>query len=140
MLKPNNICIFTGRLVATPEIKVLKTEKGDLESVSFSLGIDKGFGEKKRTIFPRFVAYGVAAKLLAKCEKGMKLTVCGEYDIKEYHTQSGEKRFAHEFSIESVEPHWNTKQEAGKESIAAPEYAQQMQDFESLREDDDVPF
>ena len=140
MLKPNNICCFTGRLVAVPDLKVLKTEKGDLEQVSFSLAIDKGFGERKRTIFARLVAYGGAAKLLSKCEKGMKLTVCCEYDVKEYQTKSGEKRSAHEFVVEGVEPHWSTKQEPTSDTYETPAFAQQTQSFDALQEDPDLPF
>ena len=70
-----NICCFSGRLTRDAETKQIRD---DLSITSFSLAVDCGFGEKKRTEFITVKAFKKDA-LAPHLTKGKAVAVHGEY-------------------------------------------------------------
>ena len=101
LVSAKNNSNFVGRLCTDPELKM--TASGT-EIVNFSLAVDKGWGESKRAIFVRMVAFGPQAKYIAKLSKGSEISCNCEYDIREY-TKDNEKRQSHEFTVNDVVAH-----------------------------------
>lgn len=92
-----------GSLV--PEKRIIQADDKDISVCSFQLAIDKGFGENKRTIFPRFSARRHDADFICDYgQKGQEVTVQCEYDIREAQV-SGENRVFHEFAVSALTLH-----------------------------------
>lgn len=70
-----NICCFSGRLTRDAETKHIRD---DLSITSFSLAVDCGFGDKKRTEFINVKAFKKDA-LAPHLTKGKAIAVHGEY-------------------------------------------------------------
>lgn len=136
----NNYSGFIGHLTADPELRVTPDGK---EICNFSLGVDRGWGEKKRSIFPRCVAFGGHAKFVSKLKKGTEVSVSGEYDIREYE-KNGEKRQSHEFTITDIKAHRAPRQaetDGGAEQMPIPSFGStEKPNFETIGKDDDLPF
>lgn len=77
-----NVCIFSGRLTRDAETKTIRD---DLSITSFSIAVDVGFGDKKRTEFINVKAFRKDA-LAPYLLKGKAVLVNGEYQ-----TESWEK-------------------------------------------------
>lgn len=140
-ISANNVCSFIGRLCQDPELMMTTSGK---EIVSFSLALDKGYGESKRTIFPRMVAFGPQAKYISKLTKGTKISVVCDYDIREF-TKENEKKQSHEFTVLDVDAHG--KREAvetagtGQVPLAyASNASAELPKFEEISSDGDLPF
>lgn len=132
---------FIGRLCQDPELMMTASGK---EIVNFNLAVDKGYGESKRTIFPRMVAFGPQAKYIAKLPKGTKMSVVCEYDIREY-TKENEKKQSHEFTVNDVEAHGRKETTEEDASAQIPlAYASSvptgLPKFEEIYSDGDLPF
>lgn len=136
----NNYSCFIGHLTADPELRVTTEGK---EICNFSIGVDRGWGERKRSIFPRCVAFGAHAKFVSKLKKGTEISVCGEYDIRDFE-KNGEKRQSHEFTITDVKAHRSPKQAEGEsfaEQMSLPSFnSAEKPNFETIGKDDDLPF
>ena len=131
---------FIGRLCQDPELKVTINGK---DIVNFNLAVDKGYGENKRAIFPRMVAFDTQAKYIAKLAKGTEISVVCEYEIREYTTREGEKKQSHEFTVCDVVAHG--KKETADASAGAQiplAYAGDRAgpQFEAVDADGDLPF
>lgn len=73
--------ILCGRLSKEPELKYL-SQKTDMAICRYTLAIDRGYGEKKKTIFVNCVAFGKAGEFANKYfRKGQRVLVQGELDI-----------------------------------------------------------
>lgn len=132
---------FIGRLCQDPELMMTTNGK---EIINFNLAVDKGYGDAKRTIFPRMVAFGPQAKYIAKLTKGTKISVICEYDIREF-MKDNEKRQSHEFTVLDVDAH--SKKEdpgAGAEAQLPLAYTSrtetELPKFEEISSDGDLPF
>ncbi len=77
-----NKVFLMGRLTAEPELKFTQTGK---EVLSFSLAVDSGYGEKKKTDFITCVAWEGTAKFISKWfRKGSLLLVEGALRTRKY--------------------------------------------------------
>lgn len=135
-----NMTKFIGRLCKDPELGTTNTGK---DIVNFNLAVDKGYGDTKKTIFPRLVAFGTQAKFICKLKKGSEISVVCEYDIREYTTQNGEKRQSHEFTVIDVVAHGKKEmQEQSDESVIPLAGASNaaVPQFEEISADGDLPF
>lgn len=95
--------IMEGRLTADPE---LRQTKNGTAVCTISIAHDKGYGEKKRTVFPTLVFWRHHAEYLCKyARKGTTIFVTAEYDEKKYQ-KNGESRKVSEFNVQDVRiPH-----------------------------------
>lgn len=70
----------------------------------FSIAVDHGYGERKKTVWINVATLG---KLAENCQKylakGRKVCVVGELDIREYQKQDGSKGYITEVTARDVE-------------------------------------
>lgn len=77
-----NEFILIGRLTKDPEVKYTPTQTA---IANVTIAIDGGYGEKKRTDFPRITVYGKTAENLEKfVGKGQKIAVKGRIQTGSY--------------------------------------------------------
>ena len=95
-----NIWIGSGRLTKDPAVKYTQNGKA---VCNFTLAIDDGWGEKKKTYFIPVTCW---EKLAEACGnnlvKGQKVAVMGTLTQRTYE-QNGEKRYAYEVVAREVE-------------------------------------
>ncbi len=94
-----NKVILQGRLVQEPELKSTQT---GTSVCSFTLAVDRSYGEKKAD-FINCVAWRNTAEFISKYfGKGKMLIAVGELQVRQYTTQNGEKRYATEVIVNEV--------------------------------------
>lgn len=95
-----NAWVGIGRLVRDPEVRYTQSGKAVCR---FTLAIDDGWGEKKKTYFIPVTCW---EKLAEACGnnlvKGQKVAVMGTLTQRTYE-QNGEKRYAYEVVAREVE-------------------------------------
>jgi len=109
-----NKVIIVGRLTRDPELRYTQTGKA---VTSFSVAVDTGFGENKRTDFVPVISW---EKLAETCSnnltKGRRILVEGRLQIRDYE-KDGQKRRTADVVAQNIE-FLDNKQSSG--SIAAP--------------------
>lgn len=76
-----NITILCGRLTAEPNLTYSKNNP-DMAICKYTLAIDRGYGEKKKTIFVNCTSFGKAGEFASKYfHKGQRVLIQGELDI-----------------------------------------------------------
>jgi single-strand DNA-binding protein len=85
-----NVVVLSGRLGKDPELK--NTQSG--KSVgTFSIAVDRGYGDKKKTIWMNIEVWGKTAEAVARLvTKGKRVEVTGELDEDSWVDQSGQKK------------------------------------------------
>lgn len=137
-----NTCFFSGRITADPDTRY--TKQGTPVS-NFTLAVDSGFGEHKRTDFPRFVLWK-RENLVQHLTKGKAITVMAELQERKYQDKNGNDRKAMEFVVRDVEFQQGSpkggqqgQQHPGSEAKTEPQ--QPGPQFpESTEQMDDPPF
>ena len=86
-----NSVILQGRLGRDPELR--HTQSGT-EVCNFSMAVDNGFGDKKKTVWPDITAWGLTATFVQKyLQKGSECLVEGRLDTEEWEDkETGQKR------------------------------------------------
>ena len=108
-----NKVILQGRLTADPELKVTQT---GTSVCSFTLAVDRSYGEKKAD-FINCVAWRNTAEFICKYfGKGKMLIACGELQVRQFTTNNGEKRYATEVMVSEV----NFAGDSNKSADVAP--------------------
>ena len=99
-----NLCIFTGRLTMTPE---LKTTPNGKSVCNFSLAVERRFKDadgKPIVDFINFNAWGHNAEFLCKWfDRGVRVAVTGELQPRTYEDKDGKKTTACEVLVNTVE-------------------------------------
>ena len=128
-----NICVFSGNLTRDPEQRTV----GDKTVVTFSMACNFGYGDNKKTFFPRVSVWGGRGNSVMRfCHKGSKVTVTGEIYPNEYDGRDGTKHFSLELRAIEVDINFDNRN-----SDTAP--AQAPASHKSLPEtddDDELPF
>lgn len=92
-----------GNLGKDPETRY-STGVNQTAICRFSIAVDKGYGENKKTVWVNIVTLG---KLAENCQKflskGKKVYVSGELDIREYNKQDGSRGYITEVTAKTVE-------------------------------------
>ena len=136
-----NKVILMGRLTRDPELR--HTGKGTPVTM-FSIAIDNGYGDNKRTDFINCVAWNKTAKFVIKYfTKGKMIIVIGRISTRSWETQDGKRAYATEvianevnFGESKTSPQLNTPQTAAQQPMQDDD-----DDFTPLdEEDDDLPF
>ena len=135
-----NKVILMGRLTRDPEMR--HTNSGT-PVTTFSIAIDNGYGDNKRTDFVNCLAWNKTAEFVTKYfAKGKMIIVIGRIATRSWETQDGKRAYATEvianevnFGESKTSPQLNTPQTA-----AQPPMQDDDDDFTPLDEDDDLPF
>lgn len=136
-----NKVILMGRLTRDPELR--HTGKGT-PVTTFSIAIDNGYGDNKRTDFINCLAWNKTAEFVTKYfSKGKMIIVIGRISTRSWEGQDGKRAYATEvvanevnFGESKTSPQLNTPQTA-----AQPPMQDDDDDFTPLdEEDDDLPF
>lgn len=139
-----NSVMLIGRLTRDPDVRY--TAGSQMAVARFSLAIDDGYGEKKRTDFPTIVVFGKQAENCEKyLAKGSQVGVQGKLQTGSYQNKDGNTVYTTDVVANRVEflsggsgnsmrnstPERNT---SSQDSISA-----EMPDsFQAI--DEDVPF
>lgn len=134
-----NKVILMGRLTRDPEMR--HTNSGT-PVTTFSIAIDNGYGDNKRTDFVNCLAWNKTAEFVTKYfTKGKMIIVIGRITTRSWETQDGKRAYATEvvanevnFGESKTSPQLNTPQTAAQPPM------QDDDDFTPLDEDDDLPF
>lgn len=85
-----NVMVLSGRLGKDPELR--STNSGKSVCV-FTLAVDRGYGDKKKTIWVNVEAWNKTAEAIARMvTKGKRVEVTGELDEDQWTDQSGQKK------------------------------------------------
>ena len=85
-----NIVVLTGRLVKNPEIKKTTTGKS---VCTFSVAVDDGYGENKKTYFHQCVIWEGRADYLCRYGfQGAWVELKGKLTQRDYETSNGKRR------------------------------------------------
>ena len=136
-----NKVILMGRLTRDPEMR--HTNSG-APVTTFSIAIDNGYGDNKRTDFVNCLAWNKTAEFVTKYfTKGKMIVIAdGRISTRSWETQDGKRAYATEvvakevsFGETKTSPQLNTPQTAAQPPM------QDDDDFIPLdEEDDDLPF
>lgn len=110
-----NRIILVGRLTKNPELRYTNSGKG---VATFTLAVDSGFGDSKRTDFINCVVWGKQGETVSEyLNKGKLALVDGRLQIRSYDDRDGNKRYATEVVADNV------RFLSPKENGGVPEYA-----------------
>ena len=132
-----NVCTFTGRLGRDAESKYLPTGTAVLE---FSIAVDTGFGDKRRSFWLKCAMFGDRGPKLAQyLRKGQQVAVSGEFDPRPYQAKDGAEKVSLELRISAVEliGGKNDTQQSQPEEAPKPAPKPPAPKFD---DDDDIPF
>lgn len=86
-----NKIVLTGRLTKDPELRF--TPGSGAAVTNFSIAVDDGFGDNKKTYFFNVVVWNKQAEAVANyTHKGSKVLVSGRLTNKEWQDNAGNKR------------------------------------------------
>ena len=96
-----NIAILIGRLTADPE---LKTTPSGVSVCSFSIAVDRGYGDNRQTDFINIVAWRGSAEFVSKYfKKGDLIGIEGSIQTRKYTDRNGNSRTITEVIANNVE-------------------------------------
>lgn len=130
-----NKVILMGRLTREPELRHLETDKS---VCGFTIAIDNGYGDNKRTDFVNCVAWNKTAEFVTKYfTKGKMIIVIGRIATRSWETQDGHKRYVTEVIANEV----NFGETKAARQTGTQQSMQDDNGFIPLDEnDDDLPF
>ncbi len=134
-----NKVILMGRLTKEPE---LRHTPQDIPVVSFSIAVDRGYGDDKQVDFVNVVAWRHTAEFVSKWfSKGQLIAVSGRLQVRPYSDRDGNKRTATEVVAEEVFFAERKKSGNAQEENVPPLAPGFSNDFEELYgEDGELPF
>jgi len=139
-----NLVVLVGRLTRDPEVKMLN---GDKTVATFSIAVDSGYGDKKKTDFVPIVVWNKLAEVCGNnITKGRKILVEGRLQIRDYVDGDGVKKRVAEVVAQNVEflDSKQTAQGAQAAPAAAKSGQTDMSDFgRDIKYDDhgeEIPF
>lgn len=96
-----NVCVLSGRLTKAVELRAT----GSGTSVaSFTMAVDDGWGDKKKTYFLPVIVWQKAAEACAKSlAKGQMVTVKGRITTRNWDDQQGQRHYVTEIVADNVE-------------------------------------
>jgi len=94
-----NRCHFTGRVVRDCETR---HSQNDTPVSNFTLAVETGWGDYKRTEYPKFVMWK-RQNLAQHLTKGKALIVSAELQERDYTDKEGNKRRSTEFVVRDIE-------------------------------------
>lgn len=130
-----NNCSLIGRLVRDPDVR---TTQSGTTVARFSIAIDSGFGDNKRTDFPSIVCFGKTAEICEKyLSKGSQVGVTGRLQTGSYE-KDGTKFYTTDVIADRVEFLQRAKGQEGNQQSAEDNQQSEYDGF--MRVDEDIPF
>lgn len=127
-----NKVILMGRLTRDPEMR--HTNSGT-PVTTFSIAIDNGYGDNKRTDFVNCLAWNKTAEFVTKYfTKGKMIIVIGRITTRSWETQDGKRAYATEVVANEVN-FGETK--SSQQTATQPPMQDDDDDFTPLDEEDD---
>lgn len=115
-----------GNLVRDPQVKYTQSGKA---VAMFSVAINDGYGENKKTYYPNIVVWGKVAETVGNnLKKGSKVGICGKLTTRTYE-KNGQKIYATEIVADMYD---------GVEFLDKKQGVGQTN--QSTVDDEDVPF
>ena len=141
-----NRAILIGNLTKDPE---LRTTPQGISVCSFTIAVNRGFGDKKDVDYIPVVTWRALADNCAKfLAKGRKVGVSGRISVRSYDANNGERRYVTEIVADDVE-FLTPKGEGGgsysrSQDVPPPPddaglFGDEPDDFEPL-DDEQMPF
>ncbi len=141
-----NLVCLTGRLTSDAE---LKTTANGINVTSFSIAVDRGYGENKQTDFINVVAWRQTANFITKnFTKGSLIGIEGSIQTRKYQDKDGNNRTV--FEVVCNNAHFVLPKSASNgglsESNDVADEAPQgfsnaaTNDFTAIDDDSDLPF
>lgn len=130
-----NKAIIMGRLTHEPELR----QTGTGRSVcSFSIAVNNGYGENRRTDFINCVAWNKTAEFVSKYfTKGKMIIVIGRITTRAWEDKDGKKCYATDVVADEV----SFGESKGTASESKPSLSEAIDEgFLSVEPDDDMPF
>ena len=125
-----NKWIGCGRI--TKDIEIRYTQSGKAVA-GFSLAINEGYGEKKRTEYVDCVAWEKLAENLAQYQsKGSLVLVTGRLQKRSYEAQDGSKRYVTEIVAQDIEFMGSKPQGATEAPSGANSFGSEVIDDETI--------
>lgn len=146
-----NSVVLIGRLVRDPELRFVPGS--GMAVANFTMAIDKGLTREKKQEFENqgkptadFIRIVVWGKQAENCSqylaKGKLVAIQGSIQTSSYKSNAGETRYTTEVLANRVEfLEWGEKsQSSGTKNDDFSFGAGSFEDFQSIEDDDDVPF
>lgn len=96
-----NKVILVGNMTRDPEVRYTTTGKA---VATFSIAVNSGFGDNKRTDFVPIVTWDKLAEVCGNnLTKGRRILVEGRLQLREYESKEGEKRKVAEVVAQNIE-------------------------------------
>lgn len=96
-----NKVILVGNMTRDPEVRYTSTGKA---VATFSIAVNTGYGESKRTDFVPIVTWDKLAEVCGNnLTKGRRILVEGRLQLRDYETKEGEKRRVAEVVAQNIE-------------------------------------
>ncbi|KAB3537840.1 single-stranded DNA-binding protein [Alkaliphilus pronyensis] len=135
----NNV-VLIGRLTRDPELRFTASGKA---VATFSVAVNRPFSKTKEADFFNIVVWSKTAENCANyLAKGRLVGIQGRLQSRSYETQNGDKRYVTEVVAEQVEfLEWGNRDEQPKkknEDFGSIDV--DLNDFEAIDEDEDIPF
>ena len=138
-----NHCTFSGRLTKDASLRYTQSGKA---VCNFTLAVDSGFGDNKRTEFINCILWQ-KEKLAPYLLKGKALFLSGEYTERKYQDKDGIERRIVEINVRDIEfqqgqpaqAHGQQSNQANQQQQQQTQYEQQYFPSEATGMDD-VPF
>lgn len=113
-----DLCIFTGRTTKDVELRYSQDNK---PIARFSIAVDRGWGDNKKTSFFNVVAFGKTAESIEKnVKKGTKIAIRCEAEQNDYTDNNG---ITHR-SVNFILNDWEFCESKGRTQESAPETTQ----------------
>ena len=137
-----NLCIFTGRTTKDIELRYIQD---NMAVAKFSLAVDNGYGENKKTSFFDMTAFKGTAESMGKLiSKGQKIMVQCEAQQNEWQDKDGNRRTSVNFIVRSWEFAESKNAQNGNAAPTTPTAATSTRTdgFMSIPDgiDDELPF
>src|SRR5574344_633435 len=130
-----NKVILIGRITKDIELRTVNTDKS---VATYTLAIDRGYGDKKETDFINCVTWEKQAENIAKyCTKGSMIAVEGRMSNRSYDAKDGTKKYVTEVVTSNVQ-FLDTKKE-----VKEDKFDNAFEEFGKEHEDDlnmELPF
>jgi single-strand DNA-binding protein len=142
-VKPMNIVVEMGRLVAAPELKQTQSGKA---VCSFRIAVNRG-GKDKGADFFDVVAWEKTAEFVSKYfQKGSMIAITGKLQSRQYQDKNGNNRTVIEIVANNVDFCGGKPEQRIDEGGNIPHYAQEVSEkaykdeFAAISDSDDLPF
>lgn len=145
----NNVSLI-GRLVRDPELRFVPNNGRAV--ANFTIAVDKGLTKDKKAEFEqkgmptadfiRIVVWGKQAENCANyLVKGRLVAINGSIAVSNYKTNTGETRYTTDVVASNVEfLEWGDKKKPEESGGSDFNYGSGLGDFQSIEDDDDIPF